>query len=118
MVHFPRVRPPYRAVFADPAIIPPVPCFLYQVDNQLHWGVLPVGADGTVRLVDDAHLLADALHPEVRISSSGLNVVDGKSASTINEKSTSIQAESFIFCKARAQSARLRLNPCALARLG
>jgi len=56
---------------------------------------LPVGPDGALRLVDDAHLLVDALRREVRISTSGLIVVNGKSASTPNEKSTSIQAESF-----------------------
>jgi hypothetical protein len=44
------------------------------------------------------------------ISTSGLNVVNVKSASTTNEKSTSIQAESSIFCETGAQSAGLRLN--------
>jgi hypothetical protein len=113
---------------ADPAThIPPMPYFLYPVDDQLHWGALPcpVGADGAPRLVDDAHPLVDALRPEVRISTSGLIVVNGKSASTPNEKSTSIQ-ESFQFLRetrailqAKAQplcirSFGLRHSPCAL----
>jgi hypothetical protein len=130
MARFPRVRPPYRVVSMTLRHIPPMPYFCTRSTISFAGCLAPFAQTeffglSTTPIYSWTHLV-----PRSAIPTSGLIVVNGKSASRPNEKSTSIQAESFQFLReprailqAKAQplwisSFGLRLNPCGLASQG